>query len=333
VARRKIIAWAVLVWGLLGAYGGALAEPAPSPSKARVEAALQNILALERPGRRGFATVWDGNKYVQCGRQDDGGLRCEAAGALLQSSLARVLTPERVATLDRLGWKLDPSFGNYAHNFPKDFPLSQIADKILEVLAQGYDADLARLDVQTAWVTSDPCPPRNGPSQNPAGMVNDARAMASTAIYDCAYIPGRDAGPGAPAESTAELINFYGARVAAELQRLRVNVERPRLFTVFEAGIGYVQCRPRTAPPALYCEAQSADSWPALGSVLTPARIEQLHAVGYADPGRGPNYWKLYRLDQTDDATVGREVLTVLHDVYGYNGVPDLKIKTEEVRP
>ncbi len=66
--------------------------------------------------------------------------------------------------------------------------------------------------------------------------------------------------------------------------------------------------------------------------MLTPDRIARLHAAGYADPGRGPNYWKTYAINQFDDAAIARELLTVLHDVYGYTGLPQLKVKTEESR-
>ena len=64
--------------------------------------------------------------------------------------------------------------------------------------------------------------------------------------------------------------------------------------------------------------------------MLTADRVARLHTAGFADPGRAPNYWKLYPLDQSDDATIAREVLAVLHDVYGYTGLPALKVKTEE---
>jgi hypothetical protein len=117
--------------------------------------------------------------------------------------------------------------------------------------------------------------------------------------------------------------------VTAEIQRLRVNARR-RVFAVFEAGIGYVQCEPDISPPTIYCEAQSADSWQALASVLTPDRVNRLHDLGFADPGRAPNYWKNYPTEQIDDASIARELLTVLHDVYGYNGQPTLNVKTEE---
>jgi hypothetical protein len=307
----------------------ALADPATSESsKARVEAALQNMMTLDRPGQSGFATIWDGNKYVQCGRTPDRTIGCEAAGTLMQPSLERVLIPEHVGKLMSLGWRLDPSFGNYAQIFPSDAAPGVIADQILQVLGAAYDANLSDLSVETTWVRTEPCPPRNGPTQNLAGIINDARSMAATAIHACSYSPKQDLGPNRPAASTAELIDFYKAKVTGEIGRLRVNVSR-NVFTVFEAGIGYVQCRPYTPPAVIYCEAQSAQSWEALASILTPDRIDQLHAAGFADPGRSPNYWKNYSLDRNDDAAIAREVLTILHDVYGYNGLPKLKIITE----
>jgi hypothetical protein len=153
--------------------------------------------------------------------------------------------------------------------------------------------------------------------------------MAATAIRGCAYAPKPDLGPSTPAASTAELIDFYKARVTGKIARLRVNIDRD-VFAIFGAGIGYIQCRPNSSPPSIYCEAQSADSWAALASVLTPERVAQLHTSGFADPGRGPNYWKNYPLYQIDDAGIARELLTILHDVYGYNGLPPLKVGTEK---
>jgi len=135
------------------------------------------------------------------------------------------------------------------------------------------------------------------------------------------------AGP-PPADTADALIDRYGARVTAELQRLRVNLKSDA-FVAFDTGIGYIQCTGATEPDGLYCEAQSADSWAALGSILTPERIARLHGAGYTDPGRAPNYSKQYPLDRFDDATIAREILTLLHDVYGYNGAQPLKYATE----
>jgi hypothetical protein len=42
-----------------------------------------------------------------------------------------------------------------------------------------------------------------------------------------------------------------------------------------------------------------------------------LHAAGFADPGRAPNYWKIYPADQIDDATVTQELLSQAHPPMG----------------
>jgi hypothetical protein len=208
---------------------------------------------------------------------------------------------------------------------------SLVADKILQVLAEAYDADVSKLEVNSIWVKSEPCPPRNGPTQNLAGMINDAPSMARYAVHACAYTPAPNTAPSVAASSTEELISLYGVRVTGEIQRLRVNLNRD-VFVIFQAGIGYIQCHPDTSPPVIYCEAQSADSWEALRSILSPERVAQLHAAGFTDPGRAPNYWKNYLPDQADDQTIGRELLTILHDVYGYTGLPKLQVITERTR-
>jgi hypothetical protein len=60
--------------------------------------------------------------------------------------------------------------------------------------------------------------------------------------------------------------------------------------------------------------------------------VAQLHAAGFADPGRAPNYSKTYPLDTTRDSAIADELLTLLHDVYGYNGVPNLIFSSEKGR-
>jgi len=315
---------AALVSLALATASQAADRPASEP---RIEEALTNILTLSRPNQDGLATVWDGNKYVQCRHLADRTLRCEAAGALLQPSLAAVLTQERVAKLSALGWHLEPAFGNYVQILPADQPPGQIADKLAEALRQGYDADLANLQVETDWIPSQRCPPRNGPGQNLAGLINNARSMASTAIYGCAYVPAELP----PIHSAADLIAFYGARVTGEVQRLRVNASR-RVFLVLQAGAGYLQCEPQTSPDAFYCEAESAYSWPVLSQILTAERIGILHKAGFADPGRSSNYWRDYPFADFDDATVAHALLTILYDAYGYSGTPKLVIRTEKGR-
>jgi len=319
---------AALLLALLGWPGPGLAQP-PQAGPSRIEAAIANITALDRTDEMGLATAWDGDNYVQCRRTAERALRCEAAGTRMQPSLGHVLTPERVKRLGELGWRLDPSFGNYAQTFPATLSAAEAAGKIGQALAEGYDADLAQLEVQSDWVRNEPCPPRNGPTQNLAGMINDAPAMRSSAVHACAYAPETTAEPELVPRTAAQLFDLYGARVTGEIQRLRVNLPRD-VYVSLDTQIGFVQCAAEAARGALYCEAQSIDSWPALASVLTPERVAQLHAAGFADPGRGPNYGKFYALDRFDDASIARELLTILHDVYGYQGSPKLKVTTEK---
>jgi hypothetical protein len=297
----------------------------------KIATAISTIAVLERPGRDNLAAVWDGNKYIQCRRMSDRSLRCEAAGSLMQVSLSHVLTPERIGRLAAMGWTLDPSFGNYVQIFPPDRPAADIADKLLAALTQAYDADVQNLEIETTSIRSEPCPPRNGASQNLAGIISDAPSMARSAVHACAY-KAKLAEPEhklSPGSTTADLIELYGPMVTAEIRRLRINMRR-RVFAVFDTGLGYVQCETQSEPESFYCEAQSADSWPALAAVLTPDRIALLHAAGFADPGRAPNYSKTYAADKTDDASLARAVLSVLHDVSGFYGASKLTVKTEE---
>ena len=323
IQRSLLVALVVLTWMATAAPARTETPPA---DRARVEAVLVNVTTLARPGQLGLATVWDGDKYVQCRPRPGQGLLCEAAGSLMQPSLAHVLTPERITRLAALGWNLDPSFGNYVRTFPPAATMGQVAEQLLQALSDGYDADLTALETRTDWVTDEPCPPRNGPTQNLAGEIDDAPAMAATAVHDCAYVPDTPALPASPL-SAADLISLYGPRVTGEIMRLRLNADH-QVFLILDTELGYIQCQPE-ASPAIYCEAQSADSWPALASLLTTDRVSRLHAAGYADPGRAPNYWRDYLLSQFDDAAIAREVLTVLHDVYGYTGSPQLHVDTE----
>jgi len=155
--QRLVVGCATIAVALLFRTEAGFATQ-PQKSQSRVAAVLENITNLNRPGQDGYATVWDGNKYVQCKRLSDRNLRCEAAGSLMQSSLGHVLTPERVARLTALGWRLDPSFGNYVQTFPADAASSLVADKILQTLGEAYEADVADIEVQSTWIPSEPCP-------------------------------------------------------------------------------------------------------------------------------------------------------------------------------
>lgn len=305
-----------------------LTPVAGQANQSRVETALTNIITLHRPGQDGLATIWDKNKFVQCRLQLDHALRCEAAGTLMQPSLARILSAERVARLTVLGWTLDTSFGNYVRIFPSELPVKEIAERILQALQEAYDADITDVEAGSDWIKSEPCPPRHGPGQNLAGRITTASAMVGVSVRGCSYRPNDE--PLAPVSTKADLITIYGSRVTGEIQRLRVNIDRQKFtWVVIDTGFGYVQCG--TAPPrAIYCEAQSAETWPVLARILTADRVAKLYAAGYADPGRAPNYSKDYSLDQFTDRAIAEELLSILYEAYAYNGVPKLDFKTEE---
>jgi hypothetical protein len=319
LSARLVPVWLTAAISLSGSIGLAAAQ---SPSS-RIEQALQNITSLLREGQVGYATVWDGNKFVQCRRLATRELYCEAAGASMQPSLKSVLSGDRLNRLTALGWTLNPSFGNYVRTFPADLPAAAVAEHIVKTLTEAYDAASGGIEINTRWVNDMPCPPRAGYTQNLAGSVNDAPSMSATAVHACSFKP-----PPARAQrvaSAAELVTQYGPLVTAEIQRLRINYTS-NVFAVFDAGIGYIQCTPEVPTPVLYCEAQSAESWEPLASIITPERETKLRDAGYADPGRAPNYWKSYPLDQYTDAGLAAEILTLLYDVYGYAGALKLKI-------
>ncbi|MGI4769882.1 MAG: TY-Chap domain-containing protein [Janthinobacterium lividum] len=302
--------------------------PSVPISRAPAVAALSKMMTVHRSGRDGLALLADGNKYLQCRRMADRTLRCEAAGTVMQPSLRRVLTAARVAKLTDLGWVLDPSFGNYVRAFPAGTSAEQVADAASEALRDGYDVDLDRVDVRTTWVRKEACPPRNGPGQNLAGVIDGAPIMRPTAVHACAYTLPPTKVAQSPVNSAEELIDRYGAEVTGELGRLRVEKDR-RGFAVFDTDVGYVQCRPRPELDILDCEAASADSWPVLASVLTPERLDHLHEAGFSDPGRTPNYEKRYPLAAGQDASVAQEILTVLYKAYGYDGARALRVLTK----
>jgi hypothetical protein len=295
----------------------------------RVQAAIENIVALDRPGQDALATFWDGNFYVQCRRFEGVSLRCEAGGKLMQPSLEQVLTTERIARLESLGWRLEPAFGNFFQDFPREKPAASVANQILVVLGDVYGADPQRLQSSTDWIAHEDCPQRNGPSQNLAGSINDSRAMRSTSVHACAYRPA----PRPPKiTSAADLMEAYGQRVTLEIERLRINVHRD-IFAVFDSSAGYVQCRPETEPRlAILCEAQSAYAWPVLQHILTPERIARLHVAGFTDPGRNENYVETFPLETSSGAEIAGVLLTVLYEAYDYRGAPPMIFLTEKGR-
>ncbi|MBI1202735.1 MAG: hypothetical protein GC182_09520 [Rhodopseudomonas sp.] len=96
--------------------------------------------------------------------------------AIVVSLAAHRATGDRLHRLAKLDWTLDGKFGNDLHHVAADRPTAIIANHIQRTLMEAYAAEVADLEIKTAWVADMPCPPRNRPSQYLAGIVNDASA-------------------------------------------------------------------------------------------------------------------------------------------------------------
>jgi hypothetical protein len=315
-----------------------LGAPAQPLTETEAQSEIESILRLLlKPIERRWetlATVWDGNAYIQCRRLGDGTWRCEAAGSLMQSSLRHVLTPERIDRLHQFGWRLDPSFGNYVQDFAADLPPEEIAAVLLTSLVQAYCVVVGRLEFQSWRVGKARYLPRNGPSQNLAGLINDARSMASTAIRAGCYVPAPEVPEpsleaGEPVGRASDLLDRFGTRIASEIARLQKKLNSRRAFLIMQTDTGYIQCRPEWEERAICCEAISADSWPALAGILTESRIAHLDAAGFERPGLRQNYWRHYKVADYDSATVANALLTVLHKAYGCDITSKITLCTE----
>jgi len=288
----------------------------------QIAASLENITTLVRPNYDGVATIWDGNRFIQCRTMPNQIFRCESAGTVMQPSLMTVLTPARIERLATLGWEIDSSFGNWVHVFPSDQKLQDVADLLLKALIQGYDAKIDTIEIKTDWVYHQICMPRVGPRQNLAGSIVTSASMMPTAIRGCNYVKP------VTVSSFQDLKKLYEKQVIGESQRLRININRAIHF-VISTDFGYVQCTTNIKPDAIFCEAASAFSWAALESILTPQRINHLHELGFSDPGTSPNYSKIYLLEKYSDTDIAHELLTIIYEIYGYHGTSSLQITTE----
>jgi hypothetical protein len=333
-SSARLVLFALLVFLSSPGLAANPSRAAFDDARSRMAAALRSMDAADTPAHEALALVWDGNAYIQCHRNLTHEVHCEAAGALMQSSLESVLTPERVDRLNALGWRLDSNFGNYVQDFSEDTKTQEISEVLLTSLREGYGANPADFQFQNSAVSRVACPPRDGPSQNLAGAINDAKEMAPFAVYACAYTPPPPTL--IPLESlprarntTAEVIAHYQSNIMLEIERLRAASGHTWVFTVLQTDSGYVQCESTKSIRAIDCEALSAESEPNLVGALTPARVSPLRALGYAPPGLKQNYYREYEAFESD-AAIANALLTILHDVYGYEGKTKLEVTTEK---
>jgi hypothetical protein len=89
----KALGLAVLV--VLGLIVAGKASAEPLSAKPKVIEALDHVRNLARPRQDIYATIWEGDKFVQCHAPSDQGLSCETASPTLQPALEGVLTPDR----------------------------------------------------------------------------------------------------------------------------------------------------------------------------------------------------------------------------------------------
>jgi hypothetical protein len=220
-----------------------------------------------------------------------------------------------------------------------------VAKAVLTALLQGYRIDPSELKYKSDRIVSKACPQRNGPSHNLAGVILESPAMASSAVYGCAYRPSGPAGdsatlPIAPtkedagASDTADGLESSAmaleqSLIAQEIARLSSHIGGARTYAIFDAGVGYLQCEPIKEDYAIYCEAASAESDPALAAVLTAQRVAALRAAGFTEPGLRQNYWRYYKLSEFSDDAIAAALLGLLRDVYGYDGFETIQIEDE----
>ncbi|HTH99027.1 MAG TPA: hypothetical protein VL574_16540 [Stellaceae bacterium] len=293
----------------------------------KVAGAVGNTLMTPQPGQDGLVTVADGNEFVQC-RQSSllPNWRCEAAGTTMQPSLASVLTPARVTQLAALGFKPDPAFGNYVLEVAPTTDPDQLAAAIVQALSQGYGADIAAAEVDARRLTTQACPPRRNFGQDQAGAINTDPAMAGVSTAACSAMDALTAEPtdaaGADARPTRmptpnkvpkDVVTAYGPTVAKEMARLR-RARTARIWITLDGADGHIQCRPDPADRAFACEATAA------AGKSAPQHVGLLHMAGFSDAEGAPNHTRRFPYRQFSDVQMARLLMTLLRDVYGFDG-------------
>ncbi len=149
---RLLATGCVLLSTLIFLSESASADP-PAASKSRFDTALQNILILERPGQDGYATFWDGNKCIQCGRTKGRGLRHEAAGTLMGEAMPKFdQTPDKP---EPFGFKVS-WFAVKASDPASVLDALQLGEATPANWASGLEAAYGRSHKDDPWVFISP---------------------------------------------------------------------------------------------------------------------------------------------------------------------------------
>jgi hypothetical protein len=324
--------WAATVMAVLTLAGPAIAEPAP---KSQIVAGVSSVLAPMEKTRDGVLTVYDGNMFVQClASHRLPNWRCEAAGLEGEPWLRHVLTPERQARLIALGFKPDPSFGNFVADIPKTTAPEALADLILRALIEGYGATPDALNIRAERIESARCHKRIKSGADRGGSILTPNwGYAKDAVVGCGT-PGPDhmnyddPASTMPQPDGRDTRSVYLIYMAEELKRLE-SVKNS--YVIFEAGPAYVQCMNDDEDRKIYCEAASADAVGApIERILTPDRIAKLYAAGFKPPGKTMNYARFYPQADYTKAAIAQALLDVLKDAYGYYGAPKMNLETEQ---
>ena len=329
----------LLLAGLLGGPGVAAA----SAPMAKIVNGVRQVLVPERPAADGVLTVADGNFYLQClNRPRNSFWQCESAGLEGESWLHYALTPARQERLNTLGFRVDPSSGNFVSRIPRKTEPETLAALLEQVLAEGYGVPPDEIQVYADWLASVPCHTRIGAdADNGGSILTPSWGYMKDAVDGCSLTkvpmpadlpaPSPPTPPSkAPPASLAALDKRYAEAIAKQLDRLRNGAEKQDIWAIFTADIAYIQCQYDHDGRQMYCEAASVDAiGPELAPFLTPARQHLLVRAGYHEPGRVMNYWRYYRSDQYTPAKIANSMLAVFFQAYGYRGTPALTLVTE----
>ena len=332
---------AVVLMAILSGGPGFAAASAPM---AQIVTGARQVLVPERPAADGVLTVADGNFYLQClNQQRNSFWQCESAGLKGEPWLHYALTPARQRRLNDLGFRVEPSSGNFVSRISRKTGPETLAALLVQVLAEGYGVPEEEIRVYSDWLASVPCHTRMGAdADNGGSILTPSWGYMKDAVDGCTLttVPKSDAPPEptsapppptkSPPASLAMLDKRYTGAIAQQLDRLRNGTKQQDFWAIFVAGTPYIQCQYDHEDRQMYCEAASVDAiGPELAPFLTPARQPLLVRAGYHEPGRVMNYWRYYPSNKYTLVETAESILAVFYQAYGYRGATAITLVTE----